>query len=226
MKTKKSEKANLENKRGYFFLFGLLISLGVVLLAFEWKQPAPKPMELGALSFVEPDVLYIPPTTTREKPLPPKIVVPEIFKLVDNNSETDMNMDVFNTEPEEAIIDLDQLVFRPKENQNNKEEEIFVSVEEMPEFPGGDLALRQYLANAIKYPIIAQENDIHGKVYVSFVIDETGNITNVYLLRGVDTSLDNEALRVVQSLPKWKPGKQGGKAVKVRYNVPIQFELQ
>ncbi len=226
MKTKKSEKANLENKKGYFFLFGLMISLGVVLLAFEWREPLPKPMELGTLSFVEPDVLYIPPTTNLEKPLPPKLVVPEIFKLVDNNSETEMNLDAFNTEPEEVIVDLNQLVFTPKENQNNREEEIFLFAEEMPGFPGGDLALRKYLANAVKYPVIAQENDIHGKVYVSFVIDETGNITNVHLLRGVDTSLDNEALRVVQTMPNWKPGKQGGKPVKVRYSLPIQFELQ
>ncbi len=140
MKTKKSEKANLENKKGYFFLFGLMISLGAVLLAFEWKQPPPKPMDLGTAAFVEPDVLYIPPTTNHEKPVPPKVIVPEIFKLVDNDSETEMDLDAFNTEPDETIINLDQLVFNSKENQNNKEEEIFVLVEEMPEFPGGDLA--------------------------------------------------------------------------------------
>jgi protein TonB len=226
MKTKKSEKANLENKKGYFFLIGLLISLGTVLLAFEWRQPPPKPVELGTLSFVEPDVLYIPPTTNYEKPMPPKVVVPEIFKLVDNNSETEMDLNAFNTEPDESIIDFNQLVFKPKENQNDKEEEIFLFVEQMPEFPGGDIALRQYLASAVKYPVIAQENNIQGKVYVSFVIDETGNIASVDLLRGVDVSLDNEALRVVRSLPKWKPGKQGGKPVKVRFSVPIHFELQ
>lgn len=226
MKTKKSEKADLENKKGYFFLIGLLISLGTVLLAFEWRQPPPKPVELGALSYVEPDVLFIPPTTNYEKPMPPKVVVPEIFKLVDNNSETEMDLNVFNSEPDETIIDFDQLVFKPKENQNDEEEEIFMFVEQMPEFPGGDVALRQFLANAVKYPVIAQENNIQGKVYVSFVIDETGNIASVDLLRGVDISLDKEALRVVKSLPKWKPGKQGGKPVKVRFSVPIHFELQ
>lgn len=226
MKTKKSGKANLENKKGYFFLFGLLISLGLVLLAFEWKHPVTEPMDLGKATFVEPDVLYIPPTTNREKLMPPKVIVPEILKLVDNNSETQMDLDAFNTEPEETIIDFNQLVFNPKESQNNKEDEIFVVVEQMPEFPGGDLALRKFLANAIKYPVVAQENGIQGKVYVSFVIDQAGNIASVDLLRGVDISLDNEALRVVQTLPKWKPGKQGGKPVKVRYSVPINFELQ
>jgi protein TonB len=178
------------------------------------------------MSYVEPDVLYIPPTTNYEKPIPPKVVVPEIFKLVDNNSETEMDLDAFITEPNESIIDFDQLVFKPKENKNDKEEEIFLFVEQMPEFPGGEGALRQYLANAVKYPVIALENNIQGKVYVTFVIDETGNIASVDLLRSVDVSLDNEALRVVRSLPKWKPGKQGGKPVKVRFSVPIQFELQ
>lgn len=226
MKTKKSEKANLENKKGYFFLIGLLISLGTVLLAFEWRQPPPKPVVLGTVSYAEPDVLYIPPTANYEKPMPPKVVVPEIFNLVDNDSETEMDLDGFSTEPDESIFDIDQLVFKPKENQNDREEEIFLFVEQMPEFPGGEGALRQYLANAVKYPVIAQENGIRGKVYVSFVVDETGNITNVDLLRGVDVSLDNEALRVIRSLPKWKPGKQGGKPVKVRFSVPIQFELQ
>lgn len=226
MKTKKSEKANLENKKGYFFLIGLMISLGVVLVAFESKQPLPKPIEQGSVSYVEPDVLYIQPTANYEKPMPPKVVVPEIFKLVDNDSETEMDLAAFNTEPDESIIDFNQLVFKPKDNQNDKEEEIFLFVEQMPEFPGGDLALRQFLANAVKYPVIALENNIQGKVYVSFVIDETGNIASVDLLRGVDISLDKEALRVVKSLPKWKPGKQGGKPVKVRFSVPIQFELQ
>lgn len=226
MKTKKSEKANLENKKGYFFLIGLMISLGVVLVAFESKQPPPKSIEQGSVSYVEPDVLYIPPTANYEKPMPPKVVVPEIFKLVDNNSETEMDLDVFNSEPDDSNIDFNQLVFSSKENQNNREEEIFVIVEQMPEFPGGDLALRKYLASEIKYPAIALENGIHGKVFVSFVIDETGNIASVDLLRGVDIFLDKEALRVVKSLPKWKPGKQGGKPVKVRFSVPIQFELQ
>ena len=147
------------------------------------------------LSYVEPDVLYIPPTTNYEKPMPPKVVVPEIFKLVDNDSETEMDLSAFNTEPDESIIDFDKLVFKPKENQNDKEEEIFLFVEQMPEFPGGDAALRQYLANAVKYPEIALENGIQGKVFVSFVIDETGNIASVDLLRGVDISLDKEADR-------------------------------
>jgi protein TonB len=99
-------------------------------------------------------------------------------------------------------------------------------VENMPEFPGGELALRKYLANSIRYPAIAQDNGVMGKVYVSFVINEEGKIEDVTLVRGEDSSLIKEALRVVSSMPDWKPGRQGGKAVKVRYNVPIVFQLR
>ncbi|MGC9355372.1 MAG: TonB family protein [Mariniphaga sp.] len=106
------------------------------------------------------------------------------------------------------------------------DEQIFFIVEEMPEFPGGELALRQYIANAIKYPVIAQENGIQGRVYVTFVVNTDGSVADARIARGVDPSLDKEALRVVNSLPKWKPGKQRGKPVRVSYTVPINFVLQ
>jgi protein TonB len=96
----------------------------------------------------------------------------------------------------------------------------------MPDFPGGQLALRKFIAQAIKYPVIAQENGIQGKVFVNFVVAKDGTVTNAKIARGVDPSLDKEALRVVNSLPKWKPGKQGGKPVRVSYTVPINFVLQ
>ena len=106
------------------------------------------------------------------------------------------------------------------------ETEVFFIVEEMPSFPGGDAALRSFLAQSIKYPVVAQENGIQGKVFVNFVVNTDGSITNAKIARGVDASLDKEALRVVMSLPKWKPGKQGGKPVRVSYTVPINFVLQ
>jgi protein TonB len=107
-----------------------------------------------------------------------------------------------------------------------KEEEVFVVVEEMPEFPGGVIALRQYLATAVKYPVVAQENGIQGKVYVNFVVNKDGTVSNAKIARGVDPSLDAEALRVVSTLPKWKPGKQRGAPVRVSYTVPISFKLE
>lgn len=227
MNNKKNKNADLENKRSIFFLVGLTFSLGIVFLAFQWKTQPKAAIDLGTTSFVTEDYIYIPPTVPEKKEPPAKLVEVPFFVLVDNNSDILENPDLFDTEAtEEMDINFDKLVFNSKENKNDKVKEIFVFVEEMPEFPGGELALRKYLTNAVKYPLIAQENGIQGKVYVSFIIDESGAITHIELLRGIDSSLDNEALRVVRTLPKWKPGKQAGKAVKVRYNVPIHFELQ
>lgn len=105
-------------------------------------------------------------------------------------------------------------------------EEVYFIVEEMPEFPGGQLALRQFIAQQIKYPVVAQEKGIQGKVYVNFVVGKDGSVRNARIARGVDPSLDREALRVVNSLPQWKPGKQKGKEVAVSYTVPISFVLE
>lgn len=115
-------------------------------------------------------------------------------------------------------------VVEPKSLSND--ENIFFIVEQMPVFPGGDLALRKYIANAVKYPEIAQKNGIQGKVYVTFVVAKDGSIANCKIARGVDPSLDKEALRVVSGLPNWKPGYQRGKAVNVSFTVPINFVLQ
>jgi protein TonB len=113
------------------------------------------------------------------------------------------------------------------EKEEEKEDApVFFIVEEMPEFPGGQLALRTFIAQSIKYPVIAQENGIQGKVFINFVVEKDGTVTKATVFRGVDPSLDKEALRVVNSLPKWKPGKQGGKPVRVSYTVPINFQLQ
>lgn len=110
--------------------------------------------------------------------------------------------------------------------QLEEEDQVFFIVEDMPEFPGGDLALRKYIANSIKYPDVAIENGIQGKVYVTFVVTSEGRIANTKIARGVDPSIDREAVRVVNSLPKWKPGYQRGEPVNVSYTVPINFVLQ
>ena len=111
----------------------------------------------------------------------------------------------------------------PKPEVENK---VFDVVEQMPSFPGGQGALMSYLANNIKYPVVAQENGVQGRVVVSFVVERDGSITDVQVVRSVDPSLDREAQRVVRSMPKWIPGKQNGQAVRVKYNVPVSFRLQ
>jgi len=116
-------------------------------------------------------------------------------------------------------------VSQPKPTLDNSER-IFFIVEDMPEYPGGEMALRQFIANSVKYPVDAQEKGVQGKVYVTFVVSKNGSVANAKIARGVSASLDAEALRVVNSLPSWKPGKQRGQAVNVSYTVPINFKLQ
>ena len=111
----------------------------------------------------------------------------------------------------------------PKPEVENK---VFDVVEQMPSFPGGQSALMQYLQSNVKYPVVAQENGVQGRVVVSFVVERDGSITDVQVVRSVDPSLDREAQRVVRSMPKWIPGKQNGQAVRVKYNVPVSFRLQ
>ncbi len=227
MKNKKSDKANLENKRGIFFLIGLVISLGTILLAFEWKSKPKAVSDLGNSTFVPDEYVYIPPTPNEKKELPPQKIEVPFFELVDNNSDVDTEMDAFVSEiTDETFIDFNPVVFQNKEEKNEEIPDFFLVVDDMPEFPGGQAALLKYLSSNVKYPVIAQENGIHGKVFVSFIVDEKGLITNVELIRGVDVSIDNEALRVVRSMPRWKPGQQNGKPAKVKYSVPIHFELQ
>ncbi len=111
----------------------------------------------------------------------------------------------------------------PKEEVTNK---VFDVVEVMPSFPGGQGALMSYLSSHVKYPVVAQENGVQGRVTVSFVVERDGSITDVHVVRSVDPSLDREAARVVSSMPNWQPGKQNGSAVRVKFNVPVQFKLQ
>lgn len=228
IENKKSEKANLENKKNIFFLIGLVVALSSVLCAFEWKTSASDPvMEFDTHDYTPEEYTFIPRTPAEKKEIPKPMVQIEVIKLVENDQHVDDIFADFSSEPDDGLeIDFSQPIFQPKENDADKTDEIFIAVEIMPEFPGGKQALISYLANNVKYPLIAQENGIKGKVYVSFVIDELGNINDVDLLRGVDSALDKEALRVVRGMPKWKPGKQAGKAVKVRYTVPIYFELR
>lgn len=106
------------------------------------------------------------------------------------------------------------------------QEELFQAVDEMPEYPGGQDSLLSFISKNVEYPVAAQEKEIEGKVYIGFVVDETGTVTNAKVLRGVDPDLDKEALRVINLLEKWTPGKEKGKAVKVEYTFPISFALK
>lgn len=229
MELKKSPKADLENKSGIFIQIGLVVALGVTLVAFNWTSKVEKAASLGTMEQQQVEDEIIPITRQEQQqppppPPPPKSV--EVLNIVDDNTQIDDELEIEDTEADkETVVDVAPIV-QQKEEEKEEEAQVFFVVEEMPEFPGGELALRKFIASSIKYPVIAQENGIQGKVYVTFVVDKDGSVTLAKVARGVDPSLDKEAIRVVNSLPKWKPGKQRGKPVKVSYTVPINFVLQ
>ncbi|MFW5773110.1 MAG: energy transducer TonB [Tangfeifania sp.] len=228
MEVKKTPKADLENKRNIFLWIGLVVALGIVLAAFEYKTTPEAAVDLGEVQEQEIEEEIIPITREEVKPPPPppppKVV--EVLNIVDDDVEIEDELEIDDTEAdEETMIDVDPVI-QAEEEEEEEESKVFFIVEDMPEFPGGDAALRQYIANAIDYPVIAQENGIQGKVYVTFVVNTDGSVTDARIARGVDPSLDKEALRVVNTLPKWKPGEQRGEPVRVSYTVPINFVLQ
>jgi len=227
MELKKSKKADLENKRGLFLQIGMFVSLAIVLYAFNYSEKVTKTDSLGQVAATEINEEMIPITRQEEAkppPPPPPPAAVEILSIVTDDVKITENLEIMDSEAtKETKVEVAQIVTEEKEKV---EEEIFVVVENMPEFPGGELALRKFISTAIKYPSIAQENGIQGKVFVNFVVDRDGSISNAKIARGVDPSIDKEALRVVMTLPKWKPGMQRGKTVRVSYTVPISFQLQ
>ena len=225
MEVKKEQKADLERKRNTFFLIGLIVALGTTLLAFEWTTKPAKADSLGVIQSLEVEEEIIPVTREAElKPPPPKVI--EVLNIVDDDIEIEDELLIEDTEADdETVIDVQPLIVSTDEEEEAVDE-IFVVVEEVPEFPGGIRALYQYINSNVRYPVVAQENGIQGRVYVKFVVDENGNVDGAEVLRPVDASLDKEALRVINSLPRFKPGKQRGKPVKVYYNAQITFKLQ
>lgn len=222
---KKNPKANLETRRGMFFLIGLALSLGMSLLAFEWKTGVPATQGWGTVNIQVAEDTYLPPVTQRQPPAAPVKQV-SFFELVDNFADIADVPDLMVTEATgDTWIDV-SYVLKETPAEEPLEEEVLLFADQMPEFPGGELALRRFIAAAVRYPLVAQENGVEGTVFLSFVIDEEGRVTQIVVMRGVDPSLDKEAVRVVENMPRWKPGRQAGRAVKVQYRIPIVFQLQ
>lgn len=144
-----------------------------------------------------------------------------------NTSKTAIGaFDVKGNTDKGEVLKAEQEIAQPEPPKHVEENKVFDVVEEMPSFPGGPSALTSYLSSNVKYPVVAQENGVQGRVVVSFVVERDGSITDVKVVRSVDPSLDREATRVVKSMPNWNPGKQNGSAVRVKYNVPVSFRLQ
>jgi protein TonB len=228
MELKKTPKADLENKKQLYFMIGLVLALGIMLVGFEWTSKPTKADSLGTVGAVEVEEEIIPVTREQEikppPPPPPKVI--EVLNILDDDVKIDDELQIDDSEADDkTLIDVTPVITATEEKEEETAEVFFI-VEDMPEFPGGEAALRAYIANSIKYPVIAQENGVQGKVYVTFVVGKDGSVSDAKIARGVDPSLDKEALRVVNTLPKWKPGKQRGKPVNVSYTVPINFQLQ
>ncbi len=227
MEEKKSQKADLEGKKTIFLEIGFVITLLIVWGAFEFSTKAEKAEDLGTVAFTE-DVVEEIPITRQEQielpPPPPQQTVADIIEVVDDKIEINEDLTIDEAD-ENTAVEIQEIVEVAPVEEEEEEAAPFVIVEDMPEFKGGEKALLKYIAEHVVYPEIAKENDIQGTVYVKFVVNEKGKVTNVGLLRGVDPLLDKEAIKVIESLPDWKPGKQSGKNVKVSMQVPIKFQL-
>ncbi|HPE86232.1 MAG: energy transducer TonB [Bacteroidia bacterium] len=225
MEAKKSPKANLEDKRTIFIEIGLIIALAVVLLAFEWKKYDIEVAQLGAREAIEQVEEIIINTKQEVKPPPPKPPpTTTVLNIVEDDVEIEDEL-IIDVEADEAL-EIEEYIPIEVEEEEVVEEEIFLVVENQPEFPGGEAARLKYLSENIEYPQMAKESGIQGIVYVTFVVEPNGSISNVAILRGIGGGCDEEAVRVVQNMPSWKPGKQRGRPVRVRFNMPIKFTLQ
>ncbi len=230
MEVKKSPKADLEGSKGLGILMGLVVGLAVLFVGFEWgtqEKAIQKNEEISdIIAEEEMDI-----TRQDETPPPPPPDVPpavaEVLNVVENNVQV-ANNDLISSEDNEKVAQVQ--VYTPPAVVHEEEEEspqhIFVVVEEMPEFPGGQAELMSFIAKSIKYPVVAQENGIQGRVTCTFVVNRDGTIVDAQVVRGIDPALDKEALRVINSMPKWKPGKQRGKPVRVKFTLPVTFRLQ
>ena len=225
MQIKKSQHASLEDKKIIYVLMGFVFVLSLCYVALEWTEQEVTKYEVMDDEFLFEEEVEIQQTTqeTPPPPPPPAVQEVEVLNVVEDNVETE-SIEI-NTEDDKEEVVIAAPIEAPEEEE--EEEVIFVVVESMPEFPGGQQALFKYLSENVKYPVIAQENGIQGRVICQFVVNKDGSIVDIEVVRsGGDPSLDKEAVRVIKSMPKWKPGKQRGKAVRVKYTVPVNFKLQ
>ncbi len=235
MEVKKSPKANLEKGKSLSFLMGLVLALSVVFVALEWHSmdaTGDGDADKVDISDIE-DVMFIPDqqqqpeTPPEETPVETvEVALPEEFKVVDNDKEV-AKIALVSVDEKKPLPTTVPVITQAPPQEVEQEAQIFEFVESNPVPPGGSQeALLKWIGRTLQYPEIAAENGVQGKVIVQFVVEKDGSITKATVVRGVDASLDKEALRVINKMDKWQPGKQGGKPVRVKYTLPIQFKLQ
>ena len=226
MEEKKSPKANLENKKLMFIQIGMIISLLIAWMAFEHKSYDKREIDPSLLNrevVLDEEMVEI---TKQEEQKPQPVEMPKQttqLEIVQDDVEVE-DIEI-NAEVEQNEV-IEEYVAPEVVDEEVVEQEIFKIVEEMPSFPGGEAKLMEYVGKNIKYPQIARETGIQGRVFVNFVVEPDGSVSNVTVLRGIGGGCDEEAMRVVKNMPKWKPGKQRGKAVRVQYMLAVNFRLQ
>ncbi len=232
MEIKKNPKANLETRRVMFLQIGLIVALLVSLLAFEWKSYEKSGSDLGSMEMSLEDEDIIPITQREIKPPPPPPPPPEVIQIVEDDVEIEVELEIEETDSDEdEIIEIEE---------EEEEDEIFnfAVVEDKPIFPGCEdvpksdrymcfqQGIMKHIRKNFKYPAIPKEMGVSEKIFVQFVIDKGGRITKSVVVRGEDKHLKEEALRLVNSIPKLQAAKQRGKPVPCSFTVPINFKLQ
>lgn len=224
MDARKSLKADLEARKTIFFEIGLVLVLALVYFSLNAKSYEQRKATLVQQQVQNTPEEMVPITEQKVKPPPPpppKQVTQ--IKIVSNDVKIDDNVDI------DVNADMNTQVAQytpPVQEEDVQEQPIFTVVEDKPSFPGGEAALMKFLATHINYPALAKESGIQGRVFISFVVEPSGNIDHVKVLRGIGGGCDEEAIRVVKSMPKWNPGKQRGKPVRVAFTLPINFKLE
>lgn len=227
MEVKKSKSANLERGKGTWVLMGLVAVLAILYVAFEWTQHEKKfndeILNAGDIT-LEEEVIPITMPEKKTVPPPPQAVTQaEVLNIVEDDADIEETTLVSAEDQTEYVEISDDVPIVVEDIE--EEQQIFQVVENMPEFPGGTAALMAYLRKNIKYPTICQEQGIQGRVVVQFVVNKDGSIVDPEVIKPVNPYLDKEALRVISTMPKWKPGEQRGKPVRVKFTVPVQFKL-
>ena len=231
MEVKKSPKADLERGKTMSVLMGFIVGLAVLYVGFEWStQDVMVVDETEQVQDViaEEEIEITRQENTPPPPPPPAApAVAEVLTVVDDDVEL-ADVEIASSEDDASAAQAETYVAPVVEEEEEEEsaQQIFTVVEKQPEFPGGMSELMKFLSKNIKYPVIAQENGIQGRVVCSFVVNRDGSIVDIQVMRGVEPSLDKEAVRVIGTMPKWKPGEQRGKPVRVKFILPVQFRLQ
>lgn len=221
MENKKNLKADVNRKSHSLLWIGLAFALSAVLVAFEYRTTTYEEFVAGQidLDFLEEEIIPISRIKSPPPPPPPKKQIIDTYEIVDEPVEPDVIPEFVDPK----LVPPDEIIYIAPEVEIIDEEKIWVSVEVLPEFPGGEEGFFNYLKNEIKYPKEAKQSGVSGKVYVRFVVGKNGEIIEAQVLHGPGYGLNDEALRVIQAMPAWSPGIQNGHPVKVEFKIPINF---